>query len=155
MSEIADFLRARIAERRAIAEAAANLQCDPENGWGITDNYAPAEKRRWIAPHIGMLHEAESAEHVVANNPAVVLADLDAKLALIDDLLGERHEVVGDCWYTCAAATEERDGGETCNEDWLGRPCNCGRDARVNRRLGILARQFAGHPDHKGEEWAP
>lgn len=158
MSEIADFLRARYAERRAIAEAAAALQCDPENGSGIVDSsgYAQPEKRRWISPHIGVLHEAESAEHVVANNPAVILADLDAKLALIDDLLAERHEVVdGDCWYTCAAATEERDGGETCDDGRRGGPCDCGRDARVNRRLAILAQPFAGHPDHKGEEWAP
>lgn len=88
MTEIADFLRARIAERRALAEAAAALQGDPENGWGIIDHsgYAQTEKRRWISPHIGMLHEAESAEHIVANNPAVVIADCDAKLALIDEI---------------------------------------------------------------------
>jgi hypothetical protein len=85
-----------------------------------------------------------------------VIADLNAKLVLIDDLLAERHEVVdGDCWYTCAAATEEADGGQTCDDGRRGGPCDCGRDTRVNRRLRILAQPFAGHPDHKGEEWTP
>lgn len=156
MSEIADFLRARYAERRALAEAAASLQCDPENGWGLIDHsgYAESEKRRWISPHIGMLHETESAEHIVANNPAVVIADLDAQLALVDDLLAAQHDANHeDPWYSCATITE---GDAAClDETRAGGPCDCGRDRSVNRRLAILARPFAGHPDHRGEEWAP
>lgn len=153
MSDIADFLRARIAERRALAEAAspgpwhANEEADEVlavDGITVADGFALSGRQL-----------RATVQHIAANDPNDVIADCDAKLALIDDLLAERHEVVGDCWYTCAAATEEHDGGETCNDDWRGRPCNCGRDARVNRRLAILARPFAGHPDHKGEEWAP
>lgn len=134
MSDIADFLRARYAERRAIAEAAANLQCDPENGWGITDtsNYAPTEKRRWISPHIGMLHEAESAEHIVANNPAVVLADLNAKLAIVN-LMDET--------LRCAEGDTEVD--------------HYGALGNADDVLRHLAQPFDGHPDHKGEEWTP
>jgi hypothetical protein len=118
VSDIVEFLRARYTERRAIAEAAAALQYDPENGWGITDSsiYDPAEKRRWISPHIGMLHESESAEHVVANNPAVVLADLDAKLRLVD-------------W-----------------SEWPGGGPDS-RDA-YEWTLAVLAVPFAAHPDY-------
>lgn len=153
MSEIADFLRARIAERRALAEAAspgpwhANEEHDEvlaADGITVADGFALSGRQL-----------RATVDHIAANDPADVIADCDAKLALIDALLAERHEVVGDPWYTCAAATEEHDGGETCNEDWLGRPCNCGRDARVNRRLAILAQPFIAHPDHKGEEWKP
>jgi hypothetical protein len=127
MSQIADFLRARYAEDATAVRA-------NWNGKGITSE----------------------RYHGTPIDPVRLLDDIEAKVALVDDLLAERHEVVdGDCWYTCAAATEERDGGTTCDDDRLGKPCDCGRDDRVNRRLAILARQFAGHPDHKGEEWAP
>lgn len=134
MSDIADFLHARIAERRALAEAAAALQGDPENGWGIIDpsDYAQTEKRRWISPHIGMLHETESAEHIVANNPAVVLADCDTKLAIVNLMDETLKYAKGD--------TEVDHYGALSNADDV---------------LRLLARPFAGHPDHKGEEWAP
>ena len=128
MSDIVEFLRDRYTERRAIAEAAAGLQCDPENGWGITDSslYDPSEKRRWISPHIGMLHEPESAEHIVANNPAVVLADLDAKLGILD-------------WHEVASTSPE------LNPDaW-----------QIMRQvLRLLALPFAAHPDYD-ERWRP
>lgn len=137
---ISEFLRARYTERRTVAEAAAGLQCDPENGWGITDSsiYAATEKRRWISPHIGMLHESESAEHVVANNPAVVLADLDAKLAILDE-----HPDVndGDCG-TCVAG------------HW-GYPTHGGSSPQRYpcRTLRLAAVPFAKHPDYD-ERWA-
>ena len=144
MSEIADFLRARYAERRAIAEAAANLQCDPENGWGITDtsNYAPTEKRRWISPHIGMLHEVESAEHIVANNPAVVIADCDAKLAIIDEHPAatgfDGNNVSGTVCRTCGEINYD---GELTGDPY---PC---------RTLRLLAQPFARVGRYR-PEWA-
>lgn len=200
MSQIADFLRARYAERRAIAESAAALQCDPENGWGVIDHsgYAESEKRRWISPHIGMLHEAESAEHVVANNPAVVIADLDAKLALVDELDYEPPATESESdadlharrahpaweYATTEGPRKQWDDADVppANEDgdpdptWE-RNVDAGRDGwerwdyteesywrrlrpdgprppYIPRGLRILAQPFAGHPDHKGAEWA-
>lgn len=201
MSEIADFLRARIAERRALAEAAASLQSDPENDWGIIDHsgYAQSEKRRWISPHIGMLHESESAEHIVANNPAVVLADLDAKLALVDELDYEPPvpEVESDAdlharrahpaWEYATTEGPRKHWGDAdvppVNEEGEPDPTwernvDAGRDGwerwdyteesywrrlrpdgprpqYIPRGLRILAQPFAGHSDHKGEEWTP
>lgn len=152
MTGLADFLRARYAERRAIAEAASPWPWkinpdDPEEVLAnddilVADVFALSSNQT-----------RNTATFIATNDPADVLADLDAKLALLKDLLAERHDVVEDCWYTCAAATEERDGGESCNEDRQGGPCDCGRDARVNRRLRILARPFTGHPDYQ-EDWA-
>lgn len=75
--------------------------------------------------------------------PEAVLRRCDADRKLIADITAERHLVIdGDCWYTCAAATEERDGGETCDDTRLGEPCDCGRDAQVQRRLRILAEGY-------------
>lgn len=78
--------------------------------------------------------------HIAQHDPVSVLRRVNADRALLADLLAERHEVVdGDCWYTCVAATEERDGGENCDDDRRGGPCDCGRDARVGRRVRLLA----------------
>lgn len=80
------------------------------------------------------------ARHIARHDPAAVLRRIKAERELLDDLLAERHEVVeGDCWYTCAAATEEHDGGETCDDTRRGKPCDCGRDARVERRIRLIA----------------
>jgi hypothetical protein len=134
MSGLVEFLRARYAEHRAIAEAAAELQCDPENGWGIIDpsGYVQTEKRRWIAPHIGMLHEPQSAEHVVANNPAVVLADLDAKCFL----LAGCERALGAIHADPAAPSASAAIGP------------------VEHLLRYFAAPYADHPDYR-EEWKP
>lgn len=79
---------------------------------------------------------------------ARVLAECEAKRRIVADLLDERHLVVQDCWYTCVAATDERDGGESCAVDVPRGPCDCGRDDRIARRLGILALPYADHPDY-------
>ena len=84
-------------------------------------------------------------------DPARVLAECEAKRRIIADLSAERHEVVDDCWYTCSAATEERDGGQTCDDSRLHEECDCGRDTRVLRRLGILALPYADHADYLPE----
>jgi hypothetical protein len=71
--------------------------------------------------------------------------------ALTDDLLEEKHLVVTDCWYTCAAATEEREGETTCNDDVRGGPCDCGRDGSVAHRLRLLADIWCDHPDYQSK----
>lgn len=82
-----------------------------------------------------------------------VLAEVDAKRRLLDRALAKQHTVCEDGWYTCGAATEERDGGECCDEGRIG-PCDCGRDAEVDAVLGLLALPYASHPDYR-QEWAP
>jgi hypothetical protein len=121
VSEIADFLRARYTEDGAAIRANWNAS-------GITS-------QRYQGTPI---------------DPTRLLADLDAKLALIDDLLAEGHQTVDDEWYTCPAVVDQQLGFESGR----GGPCGCGRDRRVNRRLAILALPYAGYPDYRNE-WAP
>jgi hypothetical protein len=79
-----------------------------------------------------------SARHAARHNPHAVLRRITADRELLDDLLAEQHTVACDPFYTCEAATEERDGG--ANPMTKGeRPCDCGRDNRVERRVGLLA----------------
>jgi hypothetical protein len=78
--------------------------------------------------------------HMARHDPAAVLRRIAADRELLADLLAERHLVNDDdCWYTCRAGTEEHDGGESCNDSERGKPCDCGRDNRVERRIRLLA----------------
>ncbi|MFH9579107.1 DUF6221 family protein [Streptomyces globisporus] len=123
MTDLADFLRARYAED------------------------AQAVRANWHRDGI-----TSERYHGTPIDPTRLLADLDAKLALLEDVVADRHDANHeDAWYSCATITE---GEAACLDDRrLGGPCDCGRDVRVNRRLRILARPFAGHTDYK-EDWA-
>ncbi|MFC9268943.1 DUF6221 family protein [Streptomyces zhihengii] len=157
MNEIADFLRARYTEQRATAEAAvasSSMNWCPGDRF-LSDSVTEVETGAAvvIGPWEHLDHDLR--QHIAAHDPAAVLADLDAKLALLAELLAERHERnEEDHWYSCAALTDE-EGNVLCfDESRAPGPCDCGRDARVNRRLRLLAQPFIGHPDYKGEEWA-
>lgn len=115
MSEIADFLRARIAERRALAEAAR-----PD---GFTFN--GRQPRATI-------------DHIAANGPEYVIAECDARLALIDEF--QRAGASPD--------TPERRASPSWDGDF-------GYLQGLARAVHLLAQPFAGHADYKGEEWTP
>lgn len=58
---------------------------------------------------------------------------------LVECIVATPHRVIeDDCWFTCPAATQEHDGGETCNEEQKPGVCKCGRDDRVRRQLELL-----------------
>lgn len=72
---------------------------------------------------------------------------------LLADLLSERHLVnESDCWYTCAAATLERDGGETGDDGRAGGPCDCGRDTRLENRLRVLSAPYRSRIGYQ-DQW--
>ena len=83
------------------------------------------------------------------------LDDIESKRAVIAVVQGFKHYVVDeDCWFTCPAATGERDGGETCNDERRGGACSCGLEYRRMQILGPLASVYADHPDYN-PEWKP
>ena len=93
----------------------------------------------------------DGAEHTwreTAADPARMLREVKAKRDLIAAILAEKHDwVAGDEFYSCSQAVdyaglnhESREPGSACSDpDRAGQPCDCGRDARVERLLGILA----------------
>ncbi|MGP3737942.1 DUF6221 family protein (plasmid) [Streptomyces sp. GDS52] len=91
--DILTWLYGAIRVHEDTARAAAALQDDPENGWGIVDDssYAVPGKQRAIAPHIGITHEPESAQHIVLNNPAAVLRRCAADRKLLELHAGQGH----------------------------------------------------------------
>jgi hypothetical protein len=143
VSEIADFLRARYAERRALAIAAspgpwhANAEHDEvvaEDGITVADGFALSGRQL-----------RATVDHIAANDPTDVIADLDAKLAIIElhtpvVLRGGSGARYFEAVTVCRSCETPRQFPEQAY------PCPT---------IRLLAQPFAGHPDHKGEEWAP
>ncbi|MFD5221370.1 DUF6221 family protein [Streptomyces tendae] len=133
MSDIADFLRARYAEQRALALAASPGPWHSDGG----SVYA-------THPTDEVVNYTESADHIAAHDPSAVLADLDAKLAIVDEHPAatgwDGREIDGNVCRTCSETSQD---GELAGDVY---PC---------RTLRLLAQPFAGHANHKGEEWAP
>ncbi|MDQ0809834.1 hypothetical protein QFZ63_001548 [Streptomyces sp. B3I7] len=213
MSEIADFLRARYAERRALAEAATPgpwhaepcVYGPPEEGWGHPAYWEiKAGSVEVVAHQIhegGGIDQEANARHIAANDPAFVIADCDAKLALIDEIDYDPpaaedltdQELHARCahpaweYRTTTGPRKQWDGVDDppCDDDgnpepgwernldagcpgegwerfdyieesYWRRPRPEGpRPLHIPRTLRLLAQPFAGHPQHKGEEWAP
>lgn len=130
MSDIADFLRARYAEQRELALVASPGPWQPDDehdeviavdGITVAEGFALSGRQL-----------RATVDHIAAHNPAAVLDDLDAKLAIVDLMDRTLEAAEGD--------TEvDHYGGLSAAEETLYR----------------LAQPFAGHPDHKGEEWTP
>jgi hypothetical protein len=198
VSEIADFLRARIAERRALAEAASpgpwrtNAEHDEvlaADGITVAEGFALSGRQL-----------RATVDHIAANDPTAVIADCDAKLALIDEIEpppdddpkaatdAELHALESHPAYEYRTTTGPRKQWNDIDVppcDWEGEPepgwernTDTGRDGWerfdyteesywrrlrpdgprkpcIPRGLRILAQPFAGHPDHRGEEWTP
>lgn len=197
MSDIADFLRARYAERRAIADGATpgEWRVDPD-GHSVVAGGKGVVK---VGPDDD--HGTCNINHIYVQAPQAVLADLDAKLAIVDEIDYDLpapgrltdHELHARCahpaweYRTTTGPRKQWDGVDDppCDdygdpepgwernvdaglpgegwerfdyteESYWRRPRPGGpRTSRAPRVLRLLAQPFAGHPDHKGEEWAP
>lgn len=129
MTTLAAFLRVRLDEEVESARRAFSGQTDPENGWGA---YRPAwQQHATITPHVGIIHEAVQADHVVRWNPARVLADIDVKRRIVAHM---------------EAILNAAEGDDTPDHyDALG---------SAELTLALLAAPYADHPDYRAE-WRP
>lgn len=92
--------------------------------------------------------------YIARNDPARRLRDVKATRDLVAAIVAEQHDYnPGDEYYSCSQAQEGtglRTGptgppGSGCaDDDRAGKPCDCGRDARVARLLGIIASEWEG-----------
>jgi hypothetical protein len=132
VSGIADFLRARYDERRQQESAKRRRIPSAFDDHDVEFRYTMDEGEQLLVD--GRPFPAEEFWKT-ASEPAPdpdVIADLDAKLALVD--LAERT-------LSSAEGDSEVD--------------HYGALSVAEETLCLLARPFAGHPDHKGEKWAP
>jgi hypothetical protein len=107
MDELVRWLGEQLAEDERIARAAATLQADPENGWGISE--------RAITPHIGVVHEDEARAHITEWDPARVLREIESKRRMIGRISNHatimgRDEVHGDLLRSLAEPYSDRPG---------------------------------------------
>jgi hypothetical protein len=136
MSDIADFLRARYKQEAHVAQLIADTTGSAhwKADWRQL-SYNHFDARVIASPESPVFDgygNVGTAEFVSGYSPARVLADLDAKLAIVDLMDGMLKSAEGDSevdHYGALSAAEET--------------------------LCRLAQPFAGHPDHKGGEWAP
>lgn len=133
MSDLVDFLKARLDEDEQTAQNAASEQtnwtCELDDG---TD---PFTAGTGYVDGIGLhgMHsdgyvEASAAVHIARHDPARVLAEVDAKRRVLDE-----HERVKDAEFP------NFDGGYA---------------AALGDVLRLLALPYASHPDYR-PEWRP
>ena len=127
------FLRARLDEDEQAAQAAFSGQADPENGWGA--DRPDGQRYSTIVPHVGMIHEAVQADHIVRWNPARVLRGVERDRRIIE--LHHPVELPDEMADACAAC--EVTGA------YPEYPCDT---------LRLLALPYVDHPDYR-EEWRP
>jgi uncharacterized protein DUF6221 len=125
---IVAFLNERYDEREAGAKAAASLQLDPENGWGIDG--------RAVTPHIGVIHEDEARQHIAAHDPAWRLRDIVAKRAILETC-------VADLQWEPPRLSDDYAAGDAA-----------GGAAMARFVIVRLATEFEDHPAYK-ESWKP
>lgn len=208
MSEIADFLRARYAEARDRQHRIFRSTWRPGDPCPACGR--PTEVMRTYGGGLGPLASFEPCRHEITDPAALrqfeeptpdpdVISDLDAKLALVDELEPQEEErepetdaqlharFAHPAWeYRVTEGPRKQwDDADVPPTDDFGEPepawernTDAGRDGwerwdyteesywrrlrpdgprpeHIPRPLRILAQPFAGHPDYKGEEWAP
>lgn len=133
--DLVTFLHARLNEDEQTAQRGFSGQADPENGWGA--HRPEGQRHTTITPHVGIIHEAVQADHVIRWNPARVLAEVEAKRQMIRlHACTEGHE----------CSTLDRNG-EVDHCAWV-------MDSEACTTLRLLALPYAGHPDYR-PEWRP
>jgi hypothetical protein len=139
------FLNARLDEREAKAKAVKKPRWRTDETLDVvmevTDHYLPDT----IADGVmyGDMHEglaAGVAEHIAANDPAYVLADVAAKREIIEAHPSGRDHPEGPLY--CLECGPKWKTGKA-PRDWIGYPCDT---------LRVLALPYADHPDYR-EEW--
>ncbi|WP_030168905.1 DUF6221 family protein [Streptomyces sp. NRRL S-813] len=165
MSDLVEFLRARLDEdeqvaRDAAAKAAATLAgvaakegvwkppyTDVGPTWTFDYDHVFVTCDRPGQPRLAMLADCGSGAfrltpHIARHDPARVLAEVEAKRDLLEALINEGHAAL-------------RPGGSTevyCGADYgTGDPCDCGRNERLSRYLRLLAKPYADHPDYRAK----
>lgn len=165
LGALAAFIRARLDEEERDARAAieeSNRYYVGAKNTGAWQFYEALILDGADAAIIGDIdgHRVEEGygHHIARQNPAATLFRVEALRAMVADIRAERHFVDhNDCWNTCAVATEEHDGGSSCN-DARGSTCDCNRDGIIGRRLRFVAAFWryrpdgSQHPDWR-EEW--
>lgn len=160
IAETAAFIEQCLAADEATAELAgparvAWLTLRNDDGSMRYTTVAAGVNGEFDEPWCADGHEIENPASVrVVYDPARSRRRVRATRELVAEILAERHEYVpGDEYYSCSQAAagvyllnpppEDLVPGSGCaDDDRAGKPCDCGRDQRVARRLDIIASEW-------------
>jgi hypothetical protein len=168
IAELAAIIEAGLADDEAVALAAAaehdDLDAPARPGWhvqqwadpDVTAVVADPESSAWPVARLRDRPDGEPsvrAAHIARNDPARRLRDVKATRALVAEILAEGHHYDESDYYCCSQAREalydgwtqtgEGPPGSACSDpERSGKPCDCGRDAGVARRLAIIAGEW-------------
>lgn len=153
---IATFLTARYGERGQRAQAAIacaqRFDWQPSGEWHVERGRVEDDEGFIVVYDEGAPTE-EQAEHIALNHPAYVLADIEAKRAVLAEVESWTHHYNDeDPWHSCSQAVsnwqDDKSPGSGCSDDERrGKPCDCDLDRRRLAILAPMARPFTGHPD--------
>jgi hypothetical protein len=152
VAELAALIEKQLSEDEAWAKVAAEV--DGTGKWEPAHRPEMGADYRFIAIDSCQVRiqatDAGTVIHAARHDPARTLRRDEATRDLVAEILAERHQYVdGDPWFSCSQATEpgedDSEPGSACADDERrGKPCDCGRDSRVARLLGIIAGEWEG-----------
>lgn len=154
MAETAAFIERELSEdeRVALATIGINERAGMRRGippprW-VEDDWGIRSEDRYGVLRVKHTWARERA-HIIRHDPARVLRRVRATRDLVAAILAEKHDYVpGDEFYSCSQAVDPHPGesgepGPGCSDpERAGKPCDCGRDARAARLLGIIASEW-------------
>lgn len=144
IAETTAFIEAQVAVDETAASAALG---DLEADMLTWDSFVQGG---WKAS--GLQADDDLFDHLDRCDPARALRRVKAVRDMVAAVLAEQHEYnPSDGYYSCSQAQEGQGliGGPTgepgsgCSDpERAGKPCDCGRDQRVARLLGIIASEW-------------
>jgi hypothetical protein len=138
------------AAQRAESRDAQHEQHMPEAEMRKCVELASRRERNYDQPWWAANMRYQLDRSRLPSDPARERRRVKAARDLAAAILAEGHQYVdGDPWFSCSQATEpgedDSEPGSACADDERrGQPCDCGRDSRVARLLGIIAGEWEG-----------
>lgn len=158
VADLAARIETSLAEDEATAKAAQARFPGPWEQADNTDSPLPGAVTLYDSrdESVGVIRGSYAAGHIARNYPDRVLRRVKATRDLVAVILAEQHYTAEAGYYSCSQAREGQYliGGPTgppgsgCGDpERAGEPCDCGRDDKVARMLGIIANEWEDIPD--------
>jgi len=107
------------------------------------------------AEYVGNCGSDEAAEHIRCHDIRDTIARCEAELAELDVIEAIPHQRVHDDeWFSCSQARDEHGELSCYHDNRVGEPCDCDRDALVDRLIRTKAYGYRHRPGYR-PEWTP
>ncbi|MGS2645868.1 DUF6221 family protein [Streptosporangium sp. G12] len=180
MSELISWLRSTIEGDKAAAEAAGaprliKVSVKDENGYrwdkkpveysgewqvaGDGDAVEPVcpEAEAIVSASCGCCCSTSEGldadlKHIAIHDPRDTIARCEAELVELDVIEAIPHQRVHDDeWFSCSQARDEHGELSCYHDNRVGEPCDCGRDALVDRLIRAKAYGYRHRPGFNPE----